>query len=86
MICFCQVLLYLDLCVVLEHDNFGENQGIFEATPENKGAHYNWKKSSVENRGKTTSRKVVIKWKNCHREVGKWTSVDLENGWIEDQT
>jgi hypothetical protein len=33
----------------------------------------------------THREKSVTKWENCCGAVGKWTSVDLENNWIEDQ-
>jgi hypothetical protein len=39
----------------------------------------------LRKRGKPTPRKAVTKWTNCCGAVGKWTSTDLENGWIMDQ-
>jgi hypothetical protein len=33
-------------------------------------------------RGKEASGKIVTKWTNFYGAVGKWKSVDLENGWI----
>jgi hypothetical protein len=42
-------------------------------------------KAALEKEEKFVLRKLVTKWTNCCGAVGKWTSADLENGWIEDQ-
>jgi hypothetical protein len=66
----------------------GENQGSFEGIKE---TSENGERTG--NKGKTTSEtkenqhrgKAVTKWTNCCGVVGKWTSANLENGWIVDQ-
>jgi hypothetical protein len=47
--------------------------------------HRKKRKRSTEKGGKAVPRKADRKWKNYYGEVGKWTSVNLENDWIMDQ-
>jgi hypothetical protein len=73
---------------LLAQANFGRKSRKFEEikeTPENGERDGNKIKvapkiEEIQHRGKS-----VTKWTNYCGAVGKWTSIDLESGWIIDQ-
>jgi hypothetical protein len=73
---------------LLAQENFGRKSRKFEeikATPENGECDENKRKATLKIEEIQRRGKSVTKWTNCCGAVGKWTSIDLENGWIVDQ-